>query len=264
MTESSAQTAVQGALADAPLDLPESDRPALEKLTSDQMQLLGELLDGFQTRRAVIRWMQSVAVQSLGHLGDGWFVEQATDPTVMSAFVDRPWGPVDEAEFSEPWAAQFRRDIAAKDLLGAFHDATRSFRWSTSEQYDQDAYDDVDDLEQQHPAMRPAMSRMQRQQRWAVDELLAGFEDADALLVWAQFVTRASYAEIERTTLKDAYFEQVVREWLTSPADPRCRFWRETWAVKYLLPGFNRAANRLSSRAAEIPEDGETDWQTPR
>lgn len=243
-------------LAGAPMaeSLEEADRPALAQLSHDQMALLDTFLDGFETRRAVLLWMQEVAIQSLGQLGDTWFKRQVTDPTTMSALLNRPWGPVEDAELTAEWMRSLRRDIAAKDLLGAFHGATASFRWSATEAYDADEYDRGGEFHEQDPALRPGLGHMQETQQWALRRLLAGFADEDALLVWGQFVTRASYAEIDRQTVKDAYFDLTVREWMTTPDDPDARFWRETWAAKYLLPAFNRAAARVASRASEVPK----------
>lgn len=241
-----------------------TDRPALAKLSADQLSLLDQWLKGFTSRRAVLDWMQEAAMQSLGALEDDWFVAQVTDATVMASLLEEPWGPL-ERDVSSAWAADYRADVAAKDLIGAFHDATNQFRWSASERHDRDEYDgDETDLDAQAPGMRPAFEDVDKQQDWALARLLDGFEDAEQFLLWGQYVTRASYAEIDRSTVREAYFDRVVRDWMTSPVDEQARFWRETWAAKFVLPGFNRAAARISSRSSEVVQAGENEMQVPR
>lgn len=261
---SSESALVDDILADAPTD--DRGRVALSKLSTDQLSLLGALLDGFDSRADVLRWMQEVAIHSLGQLGDGWFLEQITDPLVVSALVDEPWGPIDPAKAEPATRTNLRRDIAAKDLIAAFHDANRSFRWSATEYYDDEDHADGIDLDAQTaPAMRPGLAGLQERAAWALDQLLAGFADVDAFLIWGQYVVRTTYAEIGRATIRDAYFdEDGVRAWMTSPADPMAAFYRETWAAHFYLPGLNRAAARVGSRTVEIPEFASREATIPR
>lgn len=254
-------------LADRLTDASNESRGALAKLTHDQMALLEAWLDGFESRAAVLRWMQEAAIQSLGQLGDDWFKRQVCDPNTVSALLGRPWGPVEAGDLSREWMAQHRRDVAAKDLLGVFHDASRTFRWSAGDYYgesdDQREMLENADLDEQHPALRPELDDVSSQQRRALQYLLDGFADADAFLVWGQYVVKATYAEIDRETIKDAYFDLVVRDWMTSPEDPTTRFWRETWAAKFYLPGCNRTAAQLASRTTESIERTKSETHAP-
>jgi|GEM_PF-523640 hypothetical protein len=253
---------VEDALAAVGSDTP--IRAAVGKLSSDQSMLLVDLLDGFGTRRELIEWQQDMAIHSLGQLDDEWFVRSAYDSTTVSALLGRPWGQSDG--FDESTAEEIRRSFAAKFVLPAFHDALRTFRWSAIERVDH-LDDDVDDdrtpIEnpdrQQYPAMRPELGELNDRQEWALSELLDGFEDGEEVLIWAQQVTAASYAEIDSETVTRAYFERPIRRYLTgSNGDQRrARFMRESWAAKYLLPSFNRAARALASRSTEVASNSE-------
>ena len=240
-------------------------RAAVGKLSSDQAMLLVDLLDGFETRRELIEWQQDLAIHSLGQLDDDWFVRASFDSPMVSALLGRPWGP--SKGFDESTAEELRRSYAAKYVLPAFHDALRTFRWSAIERVehlDDDVDDDRTPIEnpdrQEYPAMRPELGELNDRQEWALSALLDGFEDGEDVLIWAQQVTAASYAEIDSETVTRAYFERPIRRYLTGDNGDkqRARFMRESWAAKYLLPSFNRAAASLASRSTEVASDGES------
>lgn len=240
-------------------------RAAVGKLSSDQAMLLVDLLDGFETRRELIEWQQDLAIHSLGQLDDDWFVRASFDSPMVSALLGRPWGP--SKGFDESTAEELRRSYAAKYVLPAFHDALRTFRWSAIERVehlDDDVDDDRTPIEnpdrQEYPAMRPELGELNDRQEWALSALLDGFEDGEDVLIWAQQVTAASYAEIDSETVTRAYFERPIRRYLTgnNGDKQRARFMRESWAAKYLLPSFNRAAASLASRSTEVASDGES------
>jgi hypothetical protein len=119
------------------------------------------------------------------------------------------------------------------------------------------------DLADQHPALRPELDDVSSKQQRALRYLLDGFADADAFLIWGQYVVKATYAEIDRETITDAYFDMVVRDWMTSPEDPTTQFWRETWAAKFYLPGCNRTAAQLASRTTEAIERTASETHAP-
>jgi hypothetical protein len=258
---------VEDALAAVGSDTP--IRAAVGKLSSDQSMLLVDLLDGFGTRRELIEWQQDMAIHSLGQLDDEWFVRSAYDSTTVSALLGRPWGQSDGYDAST--SEEIRRSFAAKFVLPAFHDALRTFRWSAIERVDH-LDDDVDDdrtpIEnpdlQQYPAMRPELGELNDRQEWALSELLDGFEDGEEVLIWAQQVTAASYAEIDSETVTRAYFEKPIRRYLTGDNGDkeRAQFMRESWAAKYLLPSFNRAAASLASRSTEVAANSEDDYES--
>ena len=244
-------------------------RAAVGKLSWDQTDLLVELLDGFGSRRELIEWQQDLALHSLGQLDDEWFVRSAFDSPTVSALLGRPWGQSDGYDAST--SEELRRSFAAKYVLPAFHDALHEFRWSAIERVehlDDEVADDRTPIEnpdlQQYPAMRPELGELNDRQEWALSALLEGFEDGEELLLWAQQVTAASYAEIDSETVTRAYFEKPIRRYLTGDNGDkeRAQFMRESWAAKYLLPSFNRAAASLASRSTEVAANSENDYES--
>lgn len=238
-------------------------RAAMNKLAADQMDLLVNLLEGFESRRELLEWQQDVAIHSLGQVDDEWHTRTACDAPTVAALLDEPWGT--SAGYDAETALEMRRAFAAKSVLPGFHAALREFRWSAVERVehlDEESDQDKEPVEnpetQQYPAMRPELGELDIRQEWALTTLLDGFDDADELLLWSQQVAAASYAEIDAETVSRAYFERPIRRYLTgSETDSRARFMRESWAAKYLLPSFNRAAASLATRATEVAASGE-------
>lgn len=252
---------LHSALQEAGVDNP--TRPASAKLTHDQADLLVDFLDGFDSRRELLEWEQDLVIQTVGQLEDGWYTRVASDAPTVAALLGEPWGTCDEMR--PEIAREVRRGMVAKDLLPAFHAAHEVARWAAVERVDHldddadgDEPEAIDPQEQQYPLMRPAFGEMDGQQSAALSQLLRGFADAEELLAWSLQVVGASYAEIERETVTQPYFELPIRDRLvgTDP-DEKDRFVRESWAAEFLLPAFNRAADKLAERTQEVTA-GET------
>jgi hypothetical protein len=244
-------------LEDAGIDHP--TRPATSKLTHDQMDLLVDLLEGFDSRRELLQWQQDLVIQTVGQLEDSWYSRTAANAPTVSALLGEPWGTTEE--MPTELAREVRRGIAAQDVLPAFHAGHEVARWAAVERVDHldddgDEDDDLDPIDpraQEYPLMRPAFGELCGQQEAALEDLLEGFKTPDDLLAWSHRVTSASYAQIDRETITAPYFETPLRERLlgTNPSDEE-RFVRESWACEYLLPAFNRAADALGQRAQEV------------
>lgn len=256
---------VHQALERAGVDAP--TRPATAKLTSDQADLVVDLLDGFTSRREILEWGQRLVIQTLGQLPDEWYSETAADAPTVSALLGEPWGPV--GEFDRDLAREIRRGIVANDLLPAFHAAHQEFRWAAVERVDHlddegegDAPEPIDPEAQEYPLMRPAFGELAGHQRETLGQLLAGFETPDRLLVWCVQVIGGTYAELAAEDAVQPYFEGPLRAHLLNPrAGERDTFVRESWAAEYLLPAFNRAAAQLAARAQEVTASG-TDYDS--
>jgi len=240
----------------------EIPRPALANLSRRQQRVLASLLDGFESRREVLRWMQELVVATVGALEDDWFVTRATDASIMSALLGKPWGT--SRGLSEGTPEEVRRGIAAQDILPAVHQAQREFRWTATEYYDDDDVD-ADDLAEDPdaPGMRPALKILDEHLSWALDRLLEGFEDDEAFLAWGERAIQVTYAELDSEVVEQAFFETEARRRMTARGDDRARFTRETWAAEYLLPGFNRAAARVASQTSEVPEREQSSMEVP-
>jgi len=156
-------------------------------------------------------------------------------------------------------AADIRRGVVATDVLPACSSAVRRLRWSAVEYVsDEDDTLQPDPDVQQHPAMRPALSEIDDRQRWALDRALEGFDSLDALTVWGQRLTEASYAEIDgdlvtRITVDEA---ETTRRFLVvgSGDEDHGPFFRTSFAAGYLLPAFGAAAREVAERAGELAE----------
>lgn len=261
MSRASPGDRVEAALRGEALEA-EVPRPALANLSRRQHRALASLLDGFDDRRDVLRWMQEVVVATVGALDDDWFATRATDASIMSALLGEPWGTSRGLSSGTP--KEVRRGIAAQDILPAVHQAQREFRWTATEYYDDDDVD-VDDLtdDPEAPGMRPALQVLDEHLSWALGRLLEGFEDDEAFLAWGERVIQLTYAELDSEVIEQAFFEMEVRERMTAPDETQARFTRETWAAEYLLPGFNRAADRVASQTSEVPEREQSDMEVP-
>jgi len=138
--------------------------------------------------------------------------------------------------------------------------AHRRLRWSATE-YVNDADDSLipDPDDQDHPAMRPALSEMSNRQCWALKRLLAGFDSRDSLISWFQIVTEASYAELDgslakRVLVRDSRAARMLVNNTTSENSDDAAAFREWVGALYLLPAFAAAAREVSDRAGELAE----------
>jgi hypothetical protein len=259
MTEARARVPSRDRLLDAVPDVDQTTRPALAKLCQDQLDLLRSFLEGFESREALLRWSQDAVIGTLGHVDDGWNTEVAMSRSDLATLITSNerdvWGDGDPPELET--AEVYRRAMAATDLIPACRAAARKMRWSATE-YVNDANDVLQpepDV-QSHPVMRPALSELAQRQEWALDRLLAGFDDLDDLQAWIMAANQATYAELDEDLSRDLFHEAHTRDLLvTSPDDHRHGpFFRESFAAKYLLPAFNRAARELSDRSGELAE----------
>lgn len=246
-------------------DTEDVPRRALAKLSADQRDAFQRLLDGFESRSGVLRWMSEVTVHTLGALEDDWFAAVVSSPGSMSALLGEPWGPLRDADepFSAATADEIRRSMAVMDLLPAIRRSHHEFRWSAKDYLGTDEDGDIPDARTQlHPAMRPELGTLQSRMSGLLDELLRGFRDEDAFVEWGQEVVQASYAEVDAGVIEAAYFELPVRRLLLSD-DPRGLFFRESWAAEFFLAGFNASVRQVSGRAAEVPSQPNTERFVP-
>lgn len=260
LDDPSLEDRVRNALEGAP---DEGGRMALMQLSTDQARMIVQLMDGFDSRQDILRWMQDLTIQSLGHLEDDWFATVTASPGTVSALLGRPWGPI--PEISPVTAKEIRRSIAARELLPAYQRAIAEFRWAAKERTEIDDIDQssIDPFNQKHPAMRPNLTHQDKKHGWALDRLLEGFDNEDEVLLWANYVTSSTYAEIDGETISGAYFDKPIRQSMTDRGSPIARFKREAWAAKYLLPAFNRATHAVAKRSQEVISTARTDRRGP-
>ncbi|WP_128478338.1 hypothetical protein [Halorussus pelagicus] len=248
--------------------LPETPqlRPALQKLTGDQLELLRRFIDGFENRRTFLLWCQDAAIHTLGRLSGDWMVERAFSRLDLSvllvserrfAWADDPDDVLDPAT-----AATARRGVAAVDLLPAFVESHHGFRWSATEYVENPDADGEtregppDPEEQDAPGMRPALAELAQRQDWALRQVLDGFASEDQMLAWVQQVTEATFAEVSDDLATRLYTESHTREMLLDREGERARSWffRESFAAKEVLPAFAVAAHEVADRSGELAE----------
>jgi len=255
--------------------LPETTnlRAALQKLTSDHVELVESFVDGFDSRQEFVRWGQRAAIHTLGELSGEWVADRAFTGLDMSALVTtdarRRWVDDPSELYPADRAADIRRGVVATELLPACSSAVRRLRWSAVE-YVSDTDDTLqpDPAVQQNPAMRPALSEVHERQRWALDRALEGFDSLDALTVWGQRLTEASYAEVDgdlitRITVDEA---ETTRRFLVvgEGDEDHGPFFRTSFAAAYLLPAFASAAREVADRAGELAEQELTEVEDKR
>lgn len=254
-------------------DEPDSDvlRPALRRLTTDQRDLIESFVDGFQSRSAFLEWCQDACVRTLGELSGEWMQTRAFTRMDLSVLVvsdaRRRFAPESGELLSKRQAAGVRRGVVLADVLPACRAAYRRLRWSATEYVQDDDDDFVPDPEsQQHTAMRPALTELDERQDWAIRKLLAGLPSEDALLAWLQAVTEASYAEIPDELGQQLNRERRARRYLLDDVDDvdgdrgTALWFRESFASKFVLPAFARAASEVGRRAGELAEKETTEF----
>jgi hypothetical protein len=238
-------------------------RPAASKLAADQARVMVWLLDGFDDRREMLLWMREAILQSLGALDDEWSARLASNSTMVSAFLGRPWGTLEQDgvdDLPPEFAPEVRRGMVVEDLLPAFRQAHKEFRWSATERVeyldDEGRIDDdrIDPKAQQYPAMRPSLGQLAERTEWSLGTLLDGFASRDELVMWVQSTVAILHAELDEDSIRAAYFDAPVRDMMLADGE-RAEFLRIAWAAEYLLPAFSRATREVAERAGEVTSE---------
>jgi len=115
--------------------------------------------------------------------------------------------------------------------------------------------------------MRPALTELDNRQDWAIRKLLRGLPSEDALLAWLQAVTEASAAEVPDELGQRLNRERRARQYLLDDVDAgdleTALWFRESFAAKYVLPAFARAAAEVGKRAGELAEQESSGLNVP-
>jgi len=240
-----------------------SRRPALVKLVQDIRALESELIAGFGSRAAVLRWSQRLTVRTLGEVPTGWYEDLAdhfkgtpsgpNERTFLSTLLDSQarTRPVGDRE-----AEETRRQLVAHTVRPAAHRAFRKLRKDAGEYVDADKSATAsghDPDRQRYIAMRPSLDDIEAYQQRSLDKLLAGFTDREEILSWGHDLELATHGELEAGFVTDCYTETRTRRVLTGDgyADGRAR---ELFAATYLIPEFNAGVRDLAGRVKEIPD----------
>jgi hypothetical protein len=240
-----------------------SRRPSLVKLVQDVRGLESELIAGFGSRAAVLRWSQRLTVRTLGEVPTDWYEDLADhfqgspsgadERVFLSALLDAMarTRPVADRE-----AEELRRQLVAQTVRPAAHRAFRKLRKDAGEYVDSEKSATAsghDPERQRYIAMRPSLDDIEAYQQRSLNKLLEGFGDREEILAWGHDLELATHGEIESEFVTDCYTETRTRRVLIgeSYADARAR---ELFAATYLIPEFNAGVRDLAGRVKEIPD----------
>lgn len=236
----------------------EDTRPALSALVNNQREILDEWLAGFESRESLIEWSQDCCIATLGELPDEWYVEMLFSEAILALVLDGPaaerWAPASAGLPSMAVSTRYRVEEAASNLVAACNRAMRTMRYSANEYVgeDVDARDLPDASDQEHVAMRPALSELDERQEATLAKLLEGFADDDELLHWALVASQSSFAELDGQFAPALEAEQHTRDMLVGRADAaESAAFREDVAATDLIPSFNAAARSVVDGANE-------------
>lgn len=248
--------------------LPETTRlrPAIPKLSADQLDLIGRFVDGFDSLENWLLWGQDASIRTLGELSGNWLKERTFSRADLSMLLNegrdrRRW--TDGVSLASETVTDARRGVASLELVPACVRAQRRLRWDATEYVnDRDDSFQPEPGVQKHVAMRPALSEMDDNQAWALRQLLRGFDSADAFLAWYQTVSEASYAEIDVDLARRFHGESHTRTMLLRGDVEHAATFREFYAAEFLIPAFSRAAREVSERAGELAEAEKAEVKT--
>lgn len=248
-----------------------SRRPAEVQLVTQLQKEREAVLDGFESRRDVIRWGQRIAVRALGQVPQRRYEQLATsfrpdenhmEGPLLAAFLD------EDARTREmrPEAVEGLRERWAADVLGpvsvrSFRDLRKDAGEYIGETEDNDGEPGYDPAGQAF-AMRPALKELDESQASALEMVLGGLEGKESILAWGDYLTQATRGEpvdVDRgpgTFVKKCYQEPSSVRLLTDTSPPWQRA-REAFLAQYLLPAFNRGVRDLTSRTTEEPTEDE-------
>ena len=240
----------------------ETVRPALVSLARETQQLEAELLEGFSRRRELLEWSQAVSVRTLGviedriwrKLGSQFASDGGREGTLLKALLEpravRRRGSV----ISDGTRQELRERFIAAFIAPAFREAFRHLRKDAGEYVSPgEELDPHDPRNQQHIAMRPSLSEIDRYQEETLAELLDGFGSSREILEWSDRITIATHGETGEGFLESCYLEESARAILLGETDADRRA-REHFAAYHVIPRFNAGIRDLAGRSAEIPD----------
>lgn len=244
-------------------DAIKSYRPALVALQEDMRALTSELVDGLESERRVLTWLQEMTVGTLGRLD--WLVyndmvrQFRGDQGVLLAAMVRPAARRgDMRDLDNSRAKDLRERFLGEYVHPALRNAFRTLRRDATEYIDGATEEDAHAPDRQrHLAMRPALTELDQWQERALRSLLDGFEDRAEVLDWGHDVLLATHGELDEDWVSRVVREQSTMDIMTgeAPADGRAR---RLFAAHYLLPRYRTGVVAILGGAGELA-DAESD-----
>lgn len=244
------------------LEVTESHRPSLRKLTYDVESMRDWLRGGFEDRRDVLKWCQCLTIRTLGELPQRFYRELArqfrggfegSERVLLSALLTEEVRHRDDID--QDAAEVVRADIEAHLIAPAQHRAFRTLRKNAGEYFDAETARKSrhDPRQQEYVAMRPTIDELERDQQRALVRLLDGLEGAPALVDWFDDVNLATHGEIPEAFITKCYRERSTRS-LLAGTEPHHERGRELFAATYLIPYYNLGVRDLVDRVKESPD----------
>jgi hypothetical protein len=266
MTE---QTDLESAFASEMPNPADTRRPALVRLVADVRGELATLMDGFESREAVLRWSQRLSVRTLGEIPQSFYQRLSRQfIPARSAGRDAPQEraaisallaeQARERDIEAAKARELRRDLAAQYIIPASHRAFRGLRKDAGEYIGEGEGAAHDPLAQSHIAMRPSLDELDARQATALMQLLGGFESREEILDWGEQLDLATHGELEERVARRFYTERSTARTLLGESDAAA-WGREILAAHHLIPTYNRGVRVLAGRAGEEAHEEHTE-----
>ncbi|WP_253738001.1 hypothetical protein [Halohasta salina] len=247
-------------------------RPAEAQLPQTLRALRQDLLDGFESRKAVLLWLQELAISTLGQVATARYADFAYEfrpdtnyheGVVLSAFLTPA---ARSRNLADDVASRARQQWAANVIAPIQTRTFRSIRNQATEYVGSD--DDTDepgyDPDEQTMAVRPALEELHVHQQETLRRVLGtGLEDRADILDWGDDLMLATRGE----PVSDGRAPgELIRDLHNDPsgdrimcsADPAWRMHRQLWVCRNLLPAFNRAVQDMTDRSIEEPQTDTT------
>jgi hypothetical protein len=241
--------------------LRENQRDLLFRGAPDRRPPFPALTEPFDGRRRVINWWQAASVRTFGYVRD---VIPASDLLRDDQLINALVGPDDE---SDEWLRHRLLEALLEATERAHQDLeVRADEWlgRTRESGEDESYQSINPAEQQHIAMRPAFSRLDRQQAHALRRLWAGFDSRDELAEWQHGLPGvADFSDLDEPLPRLLARSAHCREMLLESSQEAARY-RERFAAGILLPAFATRAQRLRAGEKKRREPDSNPWNKPK
>lgn len=235
-------------------------QPALAQLKYDFDEHMENFRTGVQTSEDLVLWLHKTSVLTLGAIPNKYFTELTQGAISSSILLGRSATNPRRKELETDYDRSVRRRLEDHLFTPTFQSAFVDLRENATEYIsEEETTSKLDKLpaEDKPPALRPALSALQEQQRELLEKSLQddGFETCADLSDWLREVVSATRGHIREgfvdsvagrdPTLRGAYIADGRFE------EPTRQNYLQTVAAHELLPACNLAIRDLSSISGE-------------
>lgn len=245
-------------------------RPAEAQLPTLVGDLRQSLLGGFETRHAVIEWLQEIAITTIGEIDTNRFADfgyefrpdsEYMEGVVLAAFLRKP---ARTRDMTDQVARRARRQWAANVITPASSDAMRRLRNDAAEYSGTDDDSGGERIDHRITFQRPALEELHSHQQQVLTRLLdGGLDDRADILDWGDDLLLATRGEPVQDGREPG---DLVRDLHNDPSgdlimcstEQKWVYHRQVWVTRQLLPSFNRAVRDLYGKSTEEPGEQKT------